>query len=220
MPVATIRLLAAGAALLLAFPGFCAAQTDAPVPRPVVKAGDRWTYNIVDYWSNRVTATREWVVSLANDKIIQAVVTEPGKPEVDESFTPEWNAVATAIGTYYPDTGIWKFPLRVGAKYPAEFEMVFGPQRNWRAKHDRAVEVVGWEDIVVPAGKFRALKIVAGGSFQRLDTSIAGSVTWTYWYAPEVKRSVKTMIEDNILTGFQRGPFNKFGFELVSYRVQ
>jgi hypothetical protein len=206
--------------LLVLAPALCAAQNDAPVPRPEVKAGDRWTYNIMDYWANRVTATREWVVSLANDKIIQTVVAESGKPETDESFTPHWNGVATTLATFYPESGLLRFPLQVGGKHAVEFEMVFGPQRNWRSKHERTVEVVGWEEITVPAGKFRALKIVAGGSFQRLDTTMAGSVTWTYWYAPEVKRWVKIMIEDNILTGFPRGPFNKFGAELVSYKVQ
>jgi hypothetical protein len=214
-----IRALALAACLGLA-PSTALAQTEAPVPRPEIKAGDRWTYNVMDYWTNRVTSTREWVVTTATDMIIQIVVTEAGKPEYDESFTPDWNGVSTALGTYLPDTGLLIFPLRVGAKYDAEFEMIFGPQRNWRAKHSRNVHIVGWEEITVPAGKFRALKIVAGGSFQRLDASIAGSVTWTYWYAPEVKRWVKIMVEDNILTGFQLGPFSKFGTELVSYKVQ
>jgi hypothetical protein len=206
--------------LLLLVPGLCAAQADAPVARPAVKAGDRWTYNLMDYWSNRVTGTREWVVTAATDMIIQAVVTEPGKPEYDESFTPEWNGVSTALGTYLPDTGLLIFPLRTGARYDAEFEMIFGPQRNWRSKHSRKVHVVGWEEIAVPAGKFRVLKIVAGGSFQRLDTSMAGTATWTVWYSPEVKRWVKFLIEDDILVGFPRGPNNKFGLELVSYKVQ
>jgi hypothetical protein len=214
-----VRTLAIAACLGFA-PVAALAQTDAPVPRPEVKAGDRWTYNSMDYWGNRVTATRESVVSIANDKIIQTVVTEAGKPETDESFTPEWNGVSTTLATFYPESGALRFPLRVGGKHNVTFEMAFGPQRNWRARHDRTVEVVGWEEVTVPAGKFRALKIVAGGSFQRLDTSIAGSVTWTYWYAPEVKRWVKIMIEDNIMTGFQRGPFNKFGAELVNYKVQ
>jgi hypothetical protein len=206
--------------LLCIAPAACLAQADAPVPRPEVRVGERWTYNIVDYWSNRVTATREWVVSTANERAILTVVTEQGKPETDESFTPEWNGVATTIATYLPDTGLLRFPLRPGARYTAQFEMVSGPQRNLRSRHDREIEVLGWEEIAVPAGRFRALKIVAGGSFQRLDTSIAGTVTWTFWYAPEVKRWVKIVIEDNILIGPQRGPFSKFGAELVKYAVQ
>ena len=55
---------------------------------------------------------------------------------------------------------------------------------------------------------------------RRLDVSVAGKTRTTTWYSPEVKRWVKFMYEDEILTGFQRGPFNKFGEELVSYKVQ
>ena len=58
------------------------------------------------------------------------------------------------------------------------------------------------------------------GSFQRLDTSIAGSARNVIWYAPEVKRWVKQTYEDVILTGPRRGPNNKFGEELVSFKLQ
>ena len=42
-------------------------------------------------------------------------------------------------------------------------------------RHDRRVKVVGWEEVGVPAGKFRALRIESEGRFQRVDTSISGT---------------------------------------------
>jgi len=208
------------AALLLGWQVPCASQTEAPVARPAVKPGDRWVYNRMDYWANRVVTVRTIEITMANDKVIQLVATEPGKPEMDETFSADWNSIATTVNNSVPDSGHLKFPLRVGATYPVEYESVFGPQRNWRSKHERKARVVGWEEITVPAGKFRALKVEVEGSFQRLDTSLAGTAKTTIWYVPEVKRWAKLIFEDNILMGPQRGPFNKFGEELVQFKLQ
>ena len=220
MLASAFRSIFAAVVLLVAFPAVCIAQADAPIARPEVKAGDRWVYHRMDYWTNRSTATREMQVTVANDKIIQIVATEAGKPEIDESYTSDWNAVATSTNVFYPDNGLLKFPLRVGATYPVAYESVFGKARDFRVKHERTARVVGWEEVTVPAGKFRALKVELDGSFQRLDTSIAGSARNVIWYAPEVKRWVKQTYEDVILTGPRRGPNNKFGEELVNFKVQ
>jgi hypothetical protein len=206
--------------LLILVPALCAAQSDAPVERPALKPGDRWAYNRMDYWTNRVTTVRNIEVTSANDKVIQVVATEPGRPEMDETYTAEWNSVATSLANSTPHSGHLRFPLKIGESHPWKFETIFGPQRNWRSEHERVTRVVGWEEITVPAGKFRALKVVQEGDFRRLDVSVAGKTRTTTWYAPEVKRWVKFLYEDEILTGFQRGPFNKFGEELVSFKVQ
>lgn len=213
-------MIRAAAFLLVLVPMLCAAQAEAPVERPPLKPGDRWVYNRMDYWTNRVSAVRTIEVASAGERVVQVVATEPGKPEMDETYTAEWNSVATTVANSTPHAGNLKFPLRVGDSYPSAYESTFGPQRNWRAQHERIGRVVGWEEITVPAGRFRALKIVVEGDFRRLDVSVAGKTRTTVWYAPEVKRWVKFLYEDDILTGFQRGPFNKFGEELVSFKVQ
>jgi len=109
-----------------------------------------------------------------------------------------------------------KFPLSVGATYDVAYEMALPKQGAWRVRHERKVRVIGWEDVIVPAGKFRALKIEAAGSFQRLETSVAGPARNVIWYVPQVKRWVKWMYED----GTNYGPYNKYGEELVEFTVQ
>ena len=52
--------------------------------------------------------------------------------------------------------------------------------------------MVGWEDIEVPAGKFRALKVQAEGTFRRSIGPSPDEARNTYWYVPQVKRWVKT----------------------------
>ena len=113
-----------------------------------------------------------------------------------------------------------KFPLQIGATYKLIYEMEFGAARNWRVRQEHTAKVLGWEEIVVPAGKFRALKIETEGEFQRLDTSASGTSKFSIWYVPELKRWAKIMYEDVINVGFPRGANNKFGEELVEFKLQ
>jgi len=81
------------------------------------------------------------------------------------------------------------------------------------------VRALGWEEITVPAGKFRALKIEAQGSFRRTgDGSGSGTARNVIWYAPEVRRWVKMTREETFLR--KRGGGDHSGEELVAYRLQ
>jgi hypothetical protein len=205
-------------AFLLSIPLWCAAQADAPVPRPEVKAGDSWVYRRTDFDTGKVTGRSTSRVAFANDKVIQVVVTRgKGEEEIDETYTAEWNAIALAGGgNFNPHVGTFRFPLVPGASWPADFENTMPRQGAFRVKHERTVKVVGWEDIEVPAGKFRALKIEVKGSFQRLDRALSGTATTMIWYVPAVKRWVKWTYEDQSF----RGRINWWGLELVQYQVQ
>jgi len=98
-------------------------------------------------------------------------------------------------------------------------------------KFDSKYTVVGWEQIEVPAGKFRALKIEAEGHWQAeiapgqtvtqsgqsgdnattLVTQVqkstekvtSGRTYRAFWYVPEVKRWVKS-VEENYSSGGTR----------------
>lgn len=216
---AVFRSTAAAGALLFGLLADCTAQTGAAVGKPEVKPGDRWTYRRMDYSTNPPAGAqigmREVRVTLANEKVIHVVVRAAAR-EFDEIFTSDWNAVSVSGEQYYPDHGLLKFPLLPGASYKVAFENQFGRARDRRARHVRTAKVVGWEEITVPAGKFRALKVELQGSFQRLDTSVAGTARNVIWYAPKVKRWVKFVYQD----ATSAGPYNNFGEELVSFAVQ
>jgi hypothetical protein len=90
-------------------------------------------------------------------------------------------------------------------------------------EHETPYRVVGWEDVETPAGKFKTLKIEAKGTWigdvvarVRTDVAIAanngvaqtarqdivqgaqraeGRVYNVVWYAPEIKRWVKSLDE-------------------------
>ena len=198
-------------------PAGALAQADV-VHRTQLQPGDRWVYHRMDYASKKVTGQRRLEVARADERAIQVLLGKDG--ERDETYTAEWNAVATAGAVFHPHTGLLKFPLRVGDTWPVVYESEFGPTRSWRARHEHTARVVGWEDVEVPAGKFRALKIETEGEFRRLDTTRSGTARYRIWYVPEVKRWVKYVYEDDVVLGGPRGPNNRNGEELASFALR
>jgi hypothetical protein len=203
--------------LFLAVAFLCAAAAQAQdVPRPDVKAGDSWTYRRVDYETRTVTGVLAGRVTFANDRVIQIVNQRQGG-EVDTTFTAEWNQVTSAnTGIFDPHQDILRFPLRPGNTHEARYEVRFPQQGAYHVRHERKVRVLGWEEIEVPAGRFRALRVESQGSFQRLDRSVSGTAKEVMWYVPEVKRYVKWTFENSTF----RGRVQWWGFELVDYKLQ
>jgi hypothetical protein len=79
--------------------------------------------------------------------------------------------------------------------------------------------VEGWEEVTVPAGTFKALKVSALTWYRRVDSGGSGSgrIVLKYWYAPEVKRVVRNETLD---TGNNNVVYQDTTIELVSYKVQ
>ena len=210
---------AAAAALFcfcLCVPAFAAAQADA-VAKPHVKVGDRWTYRRMDYRENRPAGEYTIRAVVADRGVIQIVGVGKGRAtEVDTTYTDEWNAVSTRERVFDPHTGWFRFPLRPGDSYRTTFESRAPRKGAAHARQERTVRVIGWEDVAVPAGKFRALKVESAGRFQRLDRKGGGRARNVIWYVPEVKRWVKLMVE----TTTPRGLVEHSGEVLVSFELQ
>jgi hypothetical protein len=202
--------------LLVASAAVCAADPAQPVERPQVKPGDQWTYRHVNYWNNQVESTFDIEVTFASERAIQ-VVQKTAAGEIDATYTAEWNAATRADGAVIESgTAILRFPLRIGETHKTSFELLRPDRGAWQVRHERDVTVVGWEDVTVPAGTFRALRIEANGGYYRLDGPQRGTVKSVYWYAPEVKRWVKYTFENTVL-GRQ---WNKEGEELVGFKLR
>ena len=200
------------ALLLVALPSLSAGQSDAPVPRPEVKVGDRWTYrgtNILGPGDDE----HETVVHRADGKVLQIVSTRKsdGK-EIDSIWTADWNAMTSYTGFIYrPSSGISRFPMRVGDKHTTKFE-VLRPRANTITQYaTMTVLVAEWEMVEVPAGKFRALKVEASGTWQQADGAGAFLQQITFWYVPEVRRWVKLEASS---------PRGRLSEELVAYKLQ
>ena len=64
--------------------------------------------------------------------------------------------------------------------------------------------------MLVPAGRFRALRVEIEGPWERLDIKASGRSRSTMWYVPAVKRWVKYVYYDE-------GAGAHYGEELVSF---
>jgi hypothetical protein len=207
----------AAAGLIFAFAAMGADET-APVPKPDVKEGDSWVYQLTNLAVNVPKPVRvvTRVTFASADAIVTISRTEDGR-ENDSQFTAEWNAISLASGWVFDrPQRIHKFPLTVGETYPFLFESTMRG-RPARYRNEGTAKVVGWEDVIVPAGKFRAVKIELRGAWQRLDSTGGAPQRWDVWYVPEVKRMVKFLYEEG-QPG--RHPDTKSLIELMEFKVQ
>lgn len=208
------------AAAFLAVPLVCAAQA---IPRPDVKVGDSWTYRPYD--ANQPRGKYTMRVVSAEQGVIQAVASWQGG-EWNATYTADWNAVKLGKRqSFNPHIGLFKFPLQVGETYSAGFHSIATIQMHGRTaqmegRNDLTVKVVGWEEVVVPAGKFRALRIVSEGSLNRTDTPrpTMRQLRHLVWYVPEIKRWAKMTIENQPLGPGFSGMYS--GEELLAYALK
>jgi len=200
------------ALLLLAIPGTGVAQPET-VALPEVKVDDRWVYRRTDRRLKPPTQIYEIRVTFVDSRAIVAVVEgQGGKGQTDATWTRDWqSAVSPDGGVVEMEKSLLQFPLAPGRQYPAAWEIRRPNIGGFHVRHERRVTVVGWEDIEVAAGKFRALKIQADGYFKRLDRNVQDEARNTFWYVPQVKRWVKSVYQDVQLEVVE---------ELYFYRVQ
>lgn len=195
--MAYVKAIGIAAGLFVAFAATGADET-APVPKPDVKTGDSWRYRVSTYQTNvPIVFPLDSRVNFVGPNVIITVETGNDGREYDSQFDSDWSISALGYQgqVFDPPIRFYKFPLQVGAEYPYAHEMVAQKGSPARIRAEGTVKVVGWEDVTVPAGKFRALKIEAKGSFQRLDTNFRGWQRFQQWYVPEVKRLVKSTFE-------------------------
>lgn len=199
------------ALLFVAMPILSAGQSDARVVRPEIRVGDSWTYRATNLLAPG-THEHETRVSFADNKLILTVSTlkSDGK-EFDASWTAEWNPVRSySEFMYRPHAGTFRFPLRIDDEYEVKYELLRPRANTVVSNTTRTVKVVGWETVEVPAGTFRAIKVVAEGLVQPLDGSNAWRQQTTFWYVPEVRRWVKVQ---NVLPKFTASE------ELLAYKL-
>lgn len=183
--------------LVFAFAALGADET-APVQKPDVKVGDRWRYQVKEYQSNvPIVSQIDSRISFLGPNAIVMVETGKDGQETDSQLDAEWGVLTVGyLGLVFdPPMRLFKFPLQVGMEYPFAYGLAAARGSPARTKAEGSAKVLGWEDVTVPAGKFRALKVEARAAFQRLDIRANGWQRFVLWYAPEVKRFVRSTVE-------------------------
>ena len=195
--------------LALIFPIVAAHAADpASVPAPTVNAGNTWIY--ASTRSDGKTATLKTEVLRANAREI--VVNRAG---TEVTYREPWTIVRTKTGKrslrISPGIATVPFPLVVGETHLQRVEVV--DEVTGARRLDAIVTGVrGWEDIVVPAGRFRALRIEREER-NGIDKPAPGRNVGTYWYVPEVRSHVQ-------VESFDEAKDLKVTSRLQSYKVR
>ncbi len=180
------------------------AQTKSETPPPVqsqvadspqVSVGDRWVTEVVDHQDAKLNYRAERTVTgVGNDRIVTSVRTV-GKDYVRSvEYSGQWALMAThlpsgATTTYSPALPYLSFPLEPGRSWQASVTETDaeGKQRV----HEVRARMEAWETVQVPAGTFNALKVVLTDDISK-DGVVVQQGQDVSWYAPDVKRTVKT----------------------------
>jgi hypothetical protein len=136
--------------------------------------------------------------------------TENGEPL---ALTPELNVLESPRHKDSTPQGL-SFPLEVGKRWRYASDWLFKAKKS-KGSAIVEVEVVGYENVTVPAGDFDAFKLVAKGSLHGvspINSLYAGETTATYWYAPAARAIVKSVSHNPYL--------GKSTVELVELQLQ
>ena len=173
---------------------------DGVVDRPVLTAGDRWVYRVIDgftgleksqYGLSIVEATWPRPTVSSGPSMRDGRRVSPPYGDKGESWS--WPPTGrTESGTY----DLVEFPLRVGKEWSMEFEVAYHGETGEISQvmpDRRKARVEAWETIRVPAGEFRVLRVVNEGRrrMHRRDGEFNVPVRETVWYSPDVKNFVK-----------------------------
>ena len=190
-----------------------AADAD-PVKVPHVEPGDCWTYRAEGLTNREAISSYEECITFVDpgkDLILATARINGGEREIETSYSSDWGGIVSIDGLIVPGgLRYFRFPMRVGDSYSidVEFRLAVLGAFAGRTKYD--IKVVGWEDVTVPAGTFRALRLEAQGTVYRYDLRGSGKLSSTLWYSPEVRRWIKSDFSSSA-RGFRR--------ELVQFRL-
>jgi hypothetical protein len=243
------RSAACAAAVFLAG-GAAHAQT---VDVPPIKEGDHWVYAVkAEQVQNGALAASSrkyeaWIVRVGSHSFVMAnKAGDSNLPPHEASLNPDWSTSAVFNGEEKIVSRPYSFPMAPGKGWDSDSVQPHPSQGVKSLRNKVHYTVLGWEDVTVPAGKFKALKIeMEGNWFKEFDAvgasansavnasgagqvavvtsqpahtpdPVGGRMYKLTWYVPEVKRDVKTISEDYGPTG---SVMHRTTAELESFKV-
>ncbi|MCU1741919.1 MULTISPECIES: hypothetical protein [Pseudomonas] len=205
----------------------CGSAYAQSVDAPSLKAGDSWVYaETVEtgpqgFSSKNTLMTVERVSS--QTMLVSSKQDGSNQPPVESLTGLDWSRSRDINGKQQVVNRPLAFPLSEGKTWTVEYtELNPNRQHSSETIHNDYV-VTGWENVEVPAGKFKALKIESEGQWSAMLVPVAvagaqavvtpGQVTTisnaqrvaarpasgrlykAFWYVPEQKRFVKSVEE-------------------------
>lgn len=164
----------------------------APVERPALKPGTEWVYKVDNSKRDKPGPAAELkrVVKEVGAKEVAIDVTLPSGTRttaMSRELNPYSEGMTSGAARASDAMPYFSFPLAPGKTYAGKLAYP-APIGGGSINIDMATKVLDWEDVTVPAGKFRALKIEANG---KASGVVTGTRKITLWYVPEVANYVR-----------------------------
>lgn len=200
-----------------------AAPTTRAIPSAAAPAlpsvGDTWTYWVKERDYGKVT---ERHAAAAVTAVTDSEIHVGGVTRITARYDHQGNLLYN-VGRdnierkYDPFVPLFSFPLEPGRSWQGKYRMTRSDGRSW--DYDMSVTVVGWEDVTVPAGPFKALKLSSTNWYRRTDPGGTGSgkIVLSRWYVPEVKRFVKS---ETLEVGSNNVVYQDNTWELTAYSIR
>lgn len=231
--------------LLVSAQGLAHAQD---IALPTIKAGDSWTYRITtEKGANGWNQTRDDIsVSRVTASAIYFTSKQSGSTQAPLELLAgrDWSRMRDVNGKETLVNRPLAFPLSTGKTWDLLYEERHPNKAHKLEKWDNKFTVIGYENVDVPAGKFKALKIESEGKWmadleptqtvvqgaqagqsgatmisqvQRVaEATVSGRTYKAFWYVPEIKRWVKS-VEEYYGTGGVRN--ERYTAELESFKL-
>lgn len=207
------------------------------VTRPEIKEGESWTYAVVTVnVRESPQKRREFSVTRKVEKVTDTEIwvregsAAYGAREVQIKFDKQWNRIEGpsrddgSVVRFDPHLPTFAFPLAPNQSWTRNFIAVKVDSQEFGQHGQSQGKVLGWEEVSVPAGHFKALRIETLTPYhtdQRkrnvfVDPKLRGGAQEQYWYVPELKNFVKRTRRDYV-AGEQTGSSE---MELIGYRLE
>lgn len=158
---------------------------------PLIKKGDRWKYAVIDLWKNEKIREENYEADVVEEGTI---LFKGGRYRTDR----------TGMNPITRDPSITNYPYEVNMEFPLIIGKESSGVHQWqssvtndRGKVEYSLKTLRQERVTVPAGTFNCYLIEKKFRYYTtLADGRSGSGTGVYhqWYAPEVKRFVKSEI--------------------------
>jgi len=172
-------------------------KVDKKIAIPLHSVGTEYVIENKNFSNPKLSYVAERkILSVEPDRIIVTMRNLKSNYSRTLEYDHQWNLIS-ARGTsgegsdYSPPIKYYDFPLYPGKRWSGT-----STERNIRTgkvrEHVISAEVGEWETITVPAGTFQAIKVIIKNEVKDFETGLVKSGTDISWYAPDVKRSIKS----------------------------
>jgi uncharacterized caspase-like protein len=185
-------------------------------PELLPRVGDTWRYRVQDQFRLGDLFVTAKVDAITGDGVIETwTTTSDAKVRstlaaLEPGFTnlPGWGLTPPEFAPYLQAAGL----LRTGQKMGEQ------QRRIEEVMMPLSVIVEGEEEVQVGAGRFRAVKLVLRGQARARGAAKSSQPMQTeqvVWYAPEVKRSVKSTVSTKVGSSLREST----SFELMEFKL-